>query len=155
MDSTRKSTIIQLFIVVLGTCVLMFGIVMFYQHHLTSFSLTPRFLIMLGSQWLLLLIPIVLMILNKEGLSYLGFVKERPFQQIGIGLIIAGVMSFFLTLTPILLGYKEMVGNIVYTKAWQFILEFIFLIFGVALAEEVLFRGYMITSVLNCMKVLL
>lgn len=53
-------------------------------------------------------------------------------------------MSAILTVLPILLGFKSFVGSTSYTHAWQFAYQFVYAIFGVALADELVFRGYLL-----------
>ena len=144
-----KSPIVHLFITVFGTFATAFGVFMFNQHLLMSFSLLLRMILMIVTQWLLFLVPTILMIMNKEKLSSIGFRKEKIPLQIGIGVLLAVSMSLVFTVLPILLGFKEMVGNISYTQAWKIVYHFIYAIFGVALAEEVIFRGYIFKKLLE------
>lgn len=144
-----KSSVIQLLIAILGTFVALFGLFMFNQHLLMSFSLLVRMVLMIVTQWLLLIVPGILMIVSKESLDDIGFRKEKVLLQIGIGLLLAFAMSLVLTVLPIMLGLKGMVGNTAYTQTWQFVYEFIYAIFGVALAEELVFRGYIFNKLLK------
>ncbi|MGI6299062.1 MAG: CPBP family intramembrane glutamic endopeptidase [Saccharofermentanales bacterium] len=86
---------------------------------------------------------------NKEKLSSLGFTKENVLLQTGIGILLAVAMSLVLTVIPILLGFKDMVGNSSYTKPWQFVFEFIYSIMELPLAEELVFRGYVFRKLLE------
>ncbi len=144
-----KSSVVQLFIAICGTFVTVFGLSMFNQHLLMSFSLPIRMILMIVTQWLLFLVPAILMIVNKEKLSSIGFKKEKILMQIGIGVLLAVSMSLVLTVLPILLGFKEMVGSISYTQVWKLIYQFIYAILGVALAEELIFRGYIFNKLLE------
>ena len=91
----------------------------------------------------------VLMFVNKEKLTDIGFRKDKILVQIGIGIILAIAMSLVLTVVPILLGFKDMVGSIKYTETWKFVYQFIYAITGVALAEEIVFRGYIFSKLLE------
>lgn len=117
-----------------------------------SFSLPLRMILMIVTQWLLFLVPGILMIVNKENLGDIGFRKEKIPLQIGIGVLLAFSMSMVLTVFPIMLGFKDMVGNTSYTQTWQFVYEFIYPILGVALAEELIFRGYIFNKLLEIKK---
>lgn len=150
--SKAKSSVVQLFIAVFGTFVTMFGLWMFNQHLLGSFPLPLRVILMIVTQWLLFLVPGILMIVNKENLKDIGFRKEKLLLQIGIGVLLAFTMSLVLTIIPIMLGFKEMVGSITYTQIWKFIYQFIYSIFGIALAEELTFRGYIFNKLLKIKK---
>lgn len=144
-----KSSLIQLFIAICGTFVVVFGLFMFNCYLLMSFSLRLRLILMIVTQWILFLVPAILMIVYKEKLSSMGFKKEEIPLQIGIGVLLAISMSLILTIFPILFGFKDMVGNASYTQTWQFVYEFIYRILGVALVEELVFRGYIFHKLLE------
>jgi CAAX amino terminal protease family. len=74
--------------------------------------------------------------------------KRKILPQIGIGVLLALAMSLVLTVLPIILGFKDMVGNTTYTQTYQFVYHFIYAILGVALAEELVFRGYIFHKLL-------
>lgn len=145
----RKSSLIQLLIAVAGVYLTVFGIVLFNKNLLMSFSLPMRIVLTIVTQWLLLLVPGILMLVNKEKPASLGFRKEKLLQQIGIGALLAAAMSFVFTVLPILFGFKDMVGSTSYKYAWQFVYEFFYCILGVALAEEIVFRGYIFKKLLE------
>lgn len=145
----KKKYILQLIISVCGVFIILFGIKMFNQYLLMTFPLAIRMILMIAVQWLLFLVPAIFMLSQKEKLSDLGFTKVNITNQIIIGIQIAIAMSFILTIIPILLGLKDMVSSISYTKAWQFAYQFIYMIFGVALAEELVFRGYIFHKLLK------
>lgn len=149
IKSNVKKSMIQLVIAVCGVFVAVFGLSMFNQHLLMSFPLPLRMVLMIVTQWLLFLVPAILMIVNKEKLSSMGLKKDKIPMQIGIGVLLAVSMSLVLTVLPILLGFKDMVGNASYTKTWQFVYEFVYRILGVALAEELIFRGYIFHKLLE------
>ena len=70
-----KSSMIQLVIAVCGVFVAVFGLSMFNQHLLMSFPLPLRMVLMIVTQWLLFLVPAILMIVNKEKLSSWTYVN--------------------------------------------------------------------------------
>ncbi|NLY43394.1 MAG: CPBP family intramembrane metalloprotease [Clostridiaceae bacterium] len=149
LRSREKSLFVQLLIAVLGVFAAGFGVFLFNQHLLMSFSLPSRMILMIVTQWLLFLVPGILMIVNKEKFSEIGFIKEKIALQIGIGVLIAVSMSLVFTILPIILGFKDMVGNIAYTQTWKIVYHFFYAIFGVALAEELIFRGYIFHKLLE------
>ena len=149
VKSKAKSLTAQLIIAICGVFVSVFGLWIFNQHVLMSFSLPIRMIFMIITQWGLFLIPGILMIVNKENLVDIGFRKDKIPLQIGIGVLLAFAMSLVMTVLPILLGLKGMVGSTTYTQVWKFIFQFIYAIFGVALAEELLFRGYIFHKLLE------
>lgn len=149
LEQKTKYSIVQLVIAIFGIFAATFGLFMFNKYLLMSFSLPLRMILMIVTQWLLFLVPAILMIVNKEKLSSLGFIKEKIPMQIGIGVLLAVSMSLVLTVLPILLGFKEMVGSTTYNEAWKFVFQFIYSILGVALAEELVFRGYLFKKLLE------
>ncbi len=149
LKQKTKSSVIQLFIAICGVFAAACGLFMFNQHLLMSFSLPIRMILMIVTQWILFLVPAILMVVYKEKLSSMGFKKERILLQISIGVLIAVSMSLVLTVLPIFMGFKDMVGNASYTQTWQFAYEFIYRIMGVALAEEIIFRGYIFNKLLE------
>lgn len=146
---SNVKSMIQLFIAVCGVFVAVFGLSMFNQHLLMSFPLPLRMVLMIVMQWLLFLVPAILMIVNKEKLCSIGFKKENIPSQIGIGVLLAVSMSLVFTVLPILLGFKDMVGSTTFTQVWKFVYQFIYAMFGVAFAEELIFRGYIFKKLLE------
>ena len=66
------------------------------------------------------------------------------------GLAVAAVFFIVLTLVPILIGQGENFGNgNRYTEVWQFAHEFVYLVFGVAAVEELVFRGFIYLRIKN------
>lgn len=149
LELKTKSPVVQLIIAICGTYIALFVLWMFNKNLLMSFSLPLRMILMIVTQWLLFLVPGVLMIANKEKFGDIGFSKKKIPLQIGIGVLLAFSMSLVLTVVPIMLGFKDFVGNTSYTQTWQFVYEFIYRILGVALAEELVFRGYIFNKLLE------
>lgn len=148
MKRVRKN-IIQLYVVVFGVFVTIFGIVMFNQYLLMNFPLAVRAVLLIVMQWLLLIMPVASMFKSGETLSDIGFTKEKISSQILIGIVLSVIMSLVLTVIPILLGFKELIGSNSYTKAWQFAYEFAYRTLGIALAEEIIFRGYIFKKLMD------
>jgi len=138
-----KKPVLQLFIAVCGVFAALFGLTMFNRYLLMTFPLPWRMVLMIVTQWALFLVPGILMLREKERIHDLGFTKEKISKQILIGVFLALAMSLILTVLPILTGFKNLVGSTSYTQAWQFAYQFIYMLFGVALAEELVFRGYL------------
>ena len=72
----KKSAVLQLLIAVVGLFVTVFGLVMFNQHLLMSFSLPLRIILTIITQWMLFLVPGILMVLNKEKLFEYALFKK-------------------------------------------------------------------------------
>lgn len=148
MTKTKQS-LLEFIIAVCGVFASLFALRMFNQYLLMDFSLIHRMLLMIVTQWLLFLAPGILMLIHKEKFSDIGITKKNILQQILIGIFLGVMMSGVLTVLPIIFGFKNMVGDTSYTRAWQFTYEFIYSIFGVALAEELVFRGYFFYKLLK------
>lgn len=148
MSKTTRA-FLHVLIAVCGVFACLFALRMFNQHLLMSFPLPARMVLTIVTQWPLFLVPGILMLVEKEKLSGLGFTAKNLPRQILIGIVIALAMSAVLTVLPILLGFKDMVGSTSFTKPWQFAYEFAYTIFGVALAEELVFRGYLFHKLLD------
>lgn len=148
MNAKRK-IIIEVIVAVIGTFALLFGLVMFNEFVLMDIPLYPRMIVMIITQWLLFLVPGILMIISKEKLSDLGFSSNHLGRQILIGIVLALLLTAVFTILPIALGFKEIVGSTDYSHAWQFAYQFAYSILGVALAEELVFRGYIFHKLLE------
>ena len=121
----------------------LFGVVSFNQFVLMSLPLALRMISTIFVYWLIALVPIIIIFVNKDKLAEYGFSKERVTFQIIVGVIIGIAMSLTLTLIPHLLGFGEYVDSGKrYEYLWQFIYEFFYCIFAVGFVEEFVFRGF-------------
>lgn len=148
MSKTKQLTL-QFILAACGVFAALFMIRLFNQYLLMRFSLVSRMVLMIVTQWLLFLVPGIFMLVQKVRLRDIGFSKEKILKQILIGVLLALTMSAVFTVAPILSGFREMVGSTYYTHVWQFAYEFFYAIFGVALAEELVFRGYLFYKLLE------
>ena len=74
--SKNKLPVIQLIIAVISAFIVVFGLSMFNQYLLMSFSLPIRMVLMIVTQWLMLIGPGVLMFVNKEELTDIGLERQ-------------------------------------------------------------------------------
>lgn len=140
----RRKNIIGLIIGVLGSMLGLYGVISFNKFVLMSLPLVVRMIMMIIVYWLIAVIPIIIMLINKDKLSNYGFSKEKLFIQIIIGIVLGFAMSFILTLIPHLAGYGEYVSSgKQYKYLWQFVYEFLYCILAVGCVEEYVFRGFM------------
>lgn len=146
---SKKKAVLQLIISIAGVFAAVYGVMVFNNHLLLTLPLAARMVLMPALQWLLFLVPAVLMLINKEKLSGLGFSKTGIVRQGLTGLVLALFLSGILTVVPILLGFRDFVGSTSYTQPWQFVYQFVYMLFGVALAEELIFRGYIFHKLLE------
>lgn len=139
---SRKHILITVFAVLLEFCV-MYGIILFQRNFVIVFPLAVRSISVMILQWVLLIVPVSFMKISKESLFDYGFTNDKIGMQIVTGILVGAAFCVIFTLLPILLGFKEMVGQTSYTEVWQFCYEFIYMIFGVALVEEFFYRGFL------------
>ncbi|MCR5801653.1 MAG: CPBP family intramembrane metalloprotease [Lachnospiraceae bacterium] len=143
-----KKSISRLVICFLGSIAGCFGVNTFNRYILMSLPLVGRMLCMPVVYWLIAITTIVLMILDKEKLSDIGFSKERIPAQILEGVACGIAMSVILTLIPHFAGFGGWVDNgHRYKYAWQFIFEFVYCIVAVGAVEEFVFRGYLYSKI--------
>ena len=140
---TKKKEWINLIVGFLGAMLGLFGVVSFNQFVLMSLPLELRMISMIFVYWLIALVPIIIIFVNKDKLAEYGFSKEKVTFQIIVGVITGVTMSLILTLIPHLLGFGEYVDSGKrYEYLWQFIYEFFYCIFAVGFVEEFVFRGF-------------
>ncbi len=140
---SKKKEWICLIVGFLGAMLGLYGVVAFNQFVLMSLPLGLRMVSMLLIYWLIALIPIIVMLVNKDKLVDYGFSKDKKKFQIIVGILIGVAMSFILTLIPHLFGFGEYVDSGKrYKYLWQFIYEFFYCIFAVGFVEEFIFRGF-------------
>lgn len=123
----------------LGLC----GHVALNQFVIMSLPLGLRMICGILSYWLIALIPIIVMFINKDKFADYGFDKNKIVFQIFVGILIGIAMSFIFTLVPHLFGVGTYVDNGKrYQYLWQFIYEFFYCILAVGFVEEFVFRGF-------------
>ena len=145
---SKKKEGICLIVGLLGVALGLYGVVAFNQCVLMSLPLGIRMISMLFIYWLIALIPIIIMLVNKDNLVNYGFSKDKIIFQIIVGVLIGIAMSILLTLIPHLFGFGEYVDNGKrYKYLWQFIYEFFYCIFAIGLVEEFVFRGFVYKKV--------
>lgn len=137
-----SAVIIQFFI--------LFCIIMYQSNVIMYYSLPIRAVTVILLQWLLLIVPFYYMKAGKESFNDIGFSSVNIPRQITVGIAIAAAMAFLFAAVPIMLGYKHLVGSTEYSQAWQFLYQLFYMIFGVALAEEIFFRGFLYKRILDC-----
>ncbi len=146
---TRKKDWVNLIIGFIGSMLGLIVLNVFNRNILMLLPLSARMITMVITYWLIALVPIILMLANKEKLSDYGFTAEKLEKQIIVGVLIGTAMSLVLTVVPHLLGFGEYISRNNYTKLWQFIYEFIYCIFAVSFAEEFVFRGFVYKKILD------
>ena len=143
----RKKEVISLIIGFLGSMLGLIGIVMFNQYILMSLPIVVRMIMMIVTYWAVVIVPVIIMFIDKKPLSEYGFCRENIFRQILIGVLLGLAMSAVFTLTPHLLGFGENFDSGKrYSYLWQYIYEFAYCIIAVGFAEELVFRGFLYTK---------
>lgn len=146
---TKKKNIIILALAILLEFAVIYRILLFQKSIFISLPLPVRAVLLIVLQWLLLIVPFAFMKRYGISLTNIGFSKSKIASQIFLGVILGMAMSLLFTVLPILVGYGDLVGSTTYTKAWQYCHQFVYMIFGVALVEEVFYRGFVFERVQN------
>ncbi len=147
---SRKKEWSCLIVGCLGVMLGLYGVIAFNRFVLMSLPLGLRMISAVFVYWLIALIPIIVMFVNKDKLADYGFNKDKMEFQIVVGVLIGIAMSFILTLIPHLFGLGEYVDSGKrYQYLWQFIYEFFFCIFTVGSVEEFVFRGFIYEKIKN------
>lgn len=139
----KKKEIAELIAAILLEFIILISILTLQNKFLINFPLSVRAVLLIMVPWVLLSVPIVFMLKRGEKLEDIGYSKSNLIMQLLTGIILAVIMSFLLTVLPIMAGLKDMVGSTTYTKAWQFLYQFFYMIFGIALVEEFFYRGFL------------
>lgn len=139
----RKKIIIQMVIAIIGVVGGLLGVNAFNQYVLMSLPLFVRMILMIVTYWSIAPVPFCIVLFNKDKWSDYGFSKKKIGYQVLIGIGIALCMSFIFTVIPHLAGKNDWVNNQhQYQYTWQFIYDFVYYIFAIALVEEFVFRGF-------------
>lgn len=132
----------------LGAVLGLIGVMAFNRYIVMSLPLASRMVSMILSYWLIALLPIIIIIVNKEKLMDYGFSKDNIWCQTIAGVLIGLGLSLTLTLIPHLLGFGSYVDSGKrYRYLWQFAYEFLYCIIAVGLVEEFVFRGFIYTKI--------
>jgi len=132
----------------LGALFVLFGVVMFNSYLFMSIPLILRMIAMIVVYWLIAIVPVVIMLVDKDKISDYGFTAVKIPLQVITGLIIGILMSFVLTVVPHLAGFGQYFSSGKnYSQLWQFVYEFIYCIVAVGLVEEFIFRGFIFSRV--------
>ena len=142
-----KKIIIQIVIAIIGAVVGLLGVNAFNQYVLMNIPLVWRMVGMIVTHLPIAIVPLCIAIFNKDKWSDYGFSKEKIGYQVVIGLVIALCMSFVFTVIPHLAGKSDWVNNQHQCQyMWEFIYDFVYYIFAIALVEEFVFRGFFYTK---------
>ena len=115
-----------------------------------NFTPALRSILIIIAWWPMLVPVIVFMRLDKETLKNIGFTKEKIVQQILIGILVAiGSLSIFIIL-PAIFGFN--MSYVTNRGILAILYQFIYMLFAVALVEEIIFRGYLLKKLLDINK---
>lgn len=149
----KNKIIAEIIISIIGVFILEYGLICFNKYVLMNLPIVVRMILMIIMYWLIALVPIIFCIKNKYTLNDLGFNKNILLKQIIIGIVIAFSMSIFFTLIPILIfGKENTYSGYNYKYIWQYLYQLVYLIVGVALIEEFIFRGYLLNIIKKISK---
>lgn len=143
----NKKTIIEIIVTIFSVFALEYGLIFFNRYILMNLPLIARMILMIIMYWLIAIVPIMICIKNKNKLIDIGFNKNKILKQIIVGIVIALIMSLLFTFIPILIfGKENTYTGYNYKYIWQYVYQFFYLIVGVSLTEEFIFRGYLLNN---------
>ena len=145
----KRKEIYSLLIGFGGAILAVWGLCAFNRNILMKLPISLRMVSMIVTHWAIMVVPIILILAEKEKLTAYGIHKEKLEIQILVGIIIGLCMSFMLTVIPILLGLGDMVGEKRELYLWKIIFEFLYCIVGVSLGEEFVFRGFIYEKIMR------
>ncbi len=139
----KKKEIWQIVIGFAGVFLSTYGLTLFNRYVRMALPLGVRVPMTVLSYWIMAVVPLIIMLINKDKLSDYGFTRKKLFSQIFVGALIGIALSVVFTLIPHFIGLGGFVDSgLRYKYAWQFIFQFIYCIFAVGFVEEALFRGF-------------
>lgn len=145
---SKKKEYICLIVGFLGAMLGLLGVLAFNRFVLMALPLWLRMISMVLVYWLIAIVPIIVMLVNKDKSADYGFSKSKIGLQIIVGILIGIVMSFVLTLVPHLFGFGAYVDSGKrYQYFWQFAYEFFYCIFAIGFVEEFVFRGFIYENI--------
>jgi membrane protease YdiL (CAAX protease family) len=145
----QRKNVLSLVFVVAGTFLLLVCVYLFNRLVFPGLPLGVRAPLAFLLKWIMAVPAVSMMLTEKNKLSDYGFTKERISLQLTLGAVIGLTMSLLFTVLPILLGLRDWVGEPQYSKAWQFIYDFLYCMLAVSLSEELVFRGHIFYTLLN------
>ena len=127
-----------------------YAVIMFNGNVLFRFPFALRVILYIAGYWVIAVVPLILMYVNKEKMREYFQGRGKLVRQILIGLGIGLGMSFSLTLIPHLMGFGNFVDNGTrHDQFIEFVIELIYFVFSVAFVEEFVFRGFIFRRLKN------
>lgn len=127
-----------------------YAVLMFNGNVLFRFPFALRVILYIAGYWVIAVVPLILMYVNKEKMREYFQGRGKLVRQILIGLGIGLGMSFSLTLIPHLMGFGNFVDNGTrHDQFIEFVTELIYFVFSVAFVEEFVFRGFIFRRLKN------
>lgn len=149
----KNKIIIETIIAIISVFILEYGLICFNKYILMSLPIVARMILMIILYWLIAVVPIILCKKNKYTLNDIGLSKNKLVKQIVVGVVIAIILSLVFTVIPILIfGKENTYSGYNYKYIWQYVYEFFYTTLGVALTEEFIFRGYLLSNIKKISK---
>lgn len=142
---SKRNKIIELMIILAGMFLVNIWVIILNNQASVITSEAGRIGLYTMNQWI---IPvIVLVLLKKDGKTPgdIGFSKVKILRQIVIGVILGVLLAVIVYAVPALISGKSMELSQTHFK----ISGLIYYTFGVAVSEEILFRGYIYQKLLD------
>ncbi len=114
-----------------------------------AFTAIPNMLIKLLLRWSYLIVPLIFMVSEKMSLRDIGITKDNIFLQVCVGAVLGIIAAFLIVFLAVALGFKAQLGQPIYSTGLQYVFYLFYTVFAVALFEEIFFRGYIFTKLLD------
>jgi len=147
METKRKS-IFAVVITFIWTLVTVLGIGWVNRNILPNVSGALWLVVVILPWWPMLLATAFFMRRNGEGLKDIGFTKEKLGAQILLGFPVAAITLLVFIILPELL-FNIRMGFTMEFNLLNLITELIYMLLGVALVEEIIFRGHLFKKLLD------
>ena len=145
--ANKRNALISLIISYVGCIAGLLGVNALMRMVIVELPLASRMVSLIIANWLIALVPMIVMFVSKERLRDYGFEKNKIGVQLAIGAALGIAMSLILTLIPHLVGFGSYVDSGKrYDYLWKFIYEFVYCILAVGAVEEFVFRGLIYTK---------
>lgn len=135
---SKKRKLIELFIIVVGAFIVNIFVIILNNNASVVTGEVERITLYTMNQWIIPAIVLVLMKKDGKTPGDIGFSKTNIFMQIAIGILLGVLLAIIVYAVPALISGKSIDLSKVNFK----ISGLIYYTFGVAVSEEILFRGY-------------
>jgi len=138
---TKKRHILTIIITFVFALAVAVGVGLWNMNVASQFSGMLRYIMLTVIWWPMLIATIFFMRRDKESLKDIGFSKEKIPLQILLGIAVAiGSLLIFIVLPALFSFQMGFIGSL---DIRHNLMEFFYILFAVAMVEEIIFRGHL------------